>query len=71
MRTNIDLDDDLITEALRLTEAKTKKEVVHTALRELVESRKRLDMRDLRGSVKLRADYDYKALREGIAPECS
>ena len=67
MRTNIDLDDDLIAEALRLTNAKTKKEVVHTALRELVESRRRLDVRDLRGVVKLQHDYDHKALRRGVA----
>ena len=71
MRTNIDLDDELIAEALRLTHAKTKKEVVHVALRELVEARRRLDMRDLKGTVKLRADYDHKALREGAAPGCS
>jgi Arc/MetJ family transcription regulator len=34
-RTNIDLDKALIAEAMRLSGAKTKKEVVHLGLREL------------------------------------
>jgi Arc/MetJ family transcription regulator len=34
--TNIDLDDNLVAEAMRLTEAKSKKEVVHLGLRELI-----------------------------------
>ena len=36
MHTNIDLDESLVTEAMRLTNAKTKKEVIHLGLRELV-----------------------------------
>ncbi len=34
--TNIDLDEVLIAEAMRLTRVKTKKEVVHLGLRELI-----------------------------------
>jgi len=34
--TNIDLDETLITEAMRLTGASTKREVVHLGLRELI-----------------------------------
>src|SRR5258708_32095246 len=41
MRTNIVLDDDLMEEALAVTGARTKKEVVHLALEELVRSRKK------------------------------
>ncbi len=63
MRTNIDLDDNLVTEAFRLTDAKTKKELVHLALRELVNRRRRLDVRELPGAVGIRSDYDYKSLR--------
>lgn len=63
MRTNIDLDDALVEEALRYTGVSTKKELVHLALRELIASRKRLDMRDLRGAGGIRPDYDYKKLR--------
>jgi Arc/MetJ family transcription regulator len=65
MRTNIDLDDELVKEAFRCCGAATKKELVHLALRELVASRKRRDVRELRGSGGLRPDYDYKSLRRG------
>lgn len=63
MRTNINLDDELIAEAMRLAEVTTKKEVVHRALEEFVARRRRLDVRELPGTVSLRADYDYKSLR--------
>ncbi len=36
-RTNIELDDDLVEKAMRLTGARTKREVVDIALRRLVE----------------------------------
>ena len=36
MRTNIDLDDALVDEAMRVTGEKTKTAVVHRALREVV-----------------------------------
>lgn len=65
MRTNIVLDDALVAEALRYTEVKTKRELVELALREFVENRRRKDVRELRGKVRLREDYDHKALREG------
>ena len=64
MRTNIVLDDELVEEAKRLSGARTKREVISMALREFVESRKRLNLLDLAGKIKFRKDYDYKALRE-------
>ena len=63
MRTNIELDDDLIREAQALSGIGTKRAVVHQALREFVAYRKRLDLRDLEGSDLLDPDYDHKALR--------
>ncbi len=63
MRTNIDLDDDILKEAFRYSKAKTKKELIHEALRELIASRKRLDLRDLRGKIAFQEGYDYKKLR--------
>ena len=65
MRTNIVLDEELVREALRLSGAKTKKELVDEALREFVENRRRLDLRDLAGKVKFADRYDHKKLREG------
>jgi len=66
MRTNIVLDDHLVSQAMKYTKAKTKKEVIALALRELVESRQRLDLADLRGKVQFAEGYDYKVMRKGI-----
>ena len=65
MRTNIVLDDKLVKEAFRVSDAKTKRELVDLALREFVATRKRRDLRDLYARGGLRDDYDHKALREG------
>jgi Arc/MetJ family transcription regulator len=67
MRTNIDLDDALVDEAMKLSGAKTKKEVVDLALRALIKSKQRKDLLDLVGHVTVPDDYDYKALRAGRA----
>lgn len=40
MRTNIILDDTLVKEAIRLTNVRSKREVVHLALQELVRLRR-------------------------------
>ena len=65
MRTNIELDDSLVEEALRYAGVKTKKDLVHLALREFVARRRRRDVRELPGTVGIRPDYDYKRLRIG------
>jgi len=64
MRTNIVLDDELIEEAIRLGKAKSKREIIHAALKEFVESRKRLSLLELEGKIAFREDYDYKAMRK-------
>ncbi|AFZ55470.1 Protein of unknown function DUF2191 [Cyanobacterium aponinum PCC 10605] len=63
MRTNIDLDDSLLEEAFRLTNVRTKKELVNMALKELIRSRKKLNLLDLSGKIEFREDYNYKELR--------
>ncbi len=63
MRTNIDLDEELVTEAFRYAGVKTKKDLVHLALREFVARHRRADLRELPGTVGIRADYDHKELR--------
>ena len=65
MRTNIVLDDELVAEAFRHADVKTKRELVDLALREFVANHKRPDIRELKGKVLIDPDYDYKALREG------
>ena len=64
MRTNIELDDALIEEAFRLTNLRTKKELIHLALQELIRSRKKRNLLDLSGQIEFSPDYDHKALRE-------
>ena len=64
MRTNIVLDDELVSAAIELTGAASKREVVHLALEELVRSRRRKNLLDLAGQVRFADEYDHKALRE-------
>ncbi|HVR30938.1 MAG TPA: type II toxin-antitoxin system VapB family antitoxin [Thermoanaerobaculia bacterium] len=63
MRTNIELDDDLITRGISLTGAKTKRQLVHLALEELVRSRTRRNMLDLAGEIELEGGFDHRVLR--------
>jgi len=64
MRTNIVLDDELVQEAFKHTHAKTKKELITIALQEFVRNHSKLDLRDLKGKIAFREDYDYKKLRK-------
>jgi hypothetical protein len=43
---------------------KFKKELIHLALKEFVENRRRLNLLDLEGKIEFAEDYDYKKLRE-------
>ena len=63
MRTNIVLDDDLMQEAFSLTGIRTKRELVHTALKELVRRYRKRDLSDLAGKIRLRDDFDHKDMR--------
>jgi Arc/MetJ family transcription regulator len=51
MRTNIVVDDNLMAEALQLSNIKTKKGVVETALKLLVQVKKQEAIRKLRGKL--------------------
>jgi Arc/MetJ family transcription regulator len=64
VRTNIVLDDDLVDEALTLTGAKTKSELVRLAIVELIRTRKRKNLLDLAGQIQFRDDFDHKKDRE-------
>ncbi|CAI2716874.1 type II toxin-antitoxin system VapB family antitoxin [Nitrospina watsonii] len=58
LRTNIELDEKLVKEAMRLTRKKTKKELVNYALEELITRRKRKKLLDLEGKVKWTGKLD-------------
>jgi Arc/MetJ family transcription regulator len=63
MRTNIDIDDELMERALRVTNVTTKKEVVDRALRLYVDHHSKKDLWDLKGKVEFADGYDYKKER--------
>jgi Arc/MetJ family transcription regulator len=65
MRSNIDLDDQLVNEAFKLSRARTKKELIHEALKEFVQNWRRLNLLDLEGRIEFAKGYDYKEMREG------
>ena len=50
-RTNIELDDKLVNEAMKLTNKKTKKDLVNYAVEELVRKLKRKKILELEGKV--------------------
>lgn len=58
MRTNIEIDDDVMREAQRLTGVPTKRETVDLALRELVARHRRLGILELRGRVHWEGDLE-------------
>ncbi len=64
MRTNIDIDDSLLEEAFSVTHVRTKKELIHEALKEFIRLKKRKDLTELAGFIEFRSDYDHKKLRE-------
>jgi Arc/MetJ family transcription regulator len=62
MRTNVVLDDGLVERAKRLTGMKTKREVIHEALRTLIRLHEQNEVRALRG--KSHWEGDLASLRE-------
>ena len=52
MRTNIEIDDDLMKKALKYSKLKTKKEIIHEALNEYVKYQMRLKLLSFQGKVK-------------------
>ena len=63
MRTNIEIDDKLMKEAMRSANTKTKKETVEAGLRMLVRLKRQEGIRGLRGKVKWEGNVDE--LRQG------
>lgn len=61
MRTNIVIDEGLMKEAMALSKLNTKKAVVETALKLLVQMKKQGRLKNLRG--KLKWDGDLDAMR--------
>ena len=64
IRTNIELDAELLEEASRLTGIRVKRVLVHEGLQALVEAKRRRPLSALRGKIQFDATYDHKAARE-------
>jgi Arc/MetJ family transcription regulator len=58
MRTNIDIDDGLMRQAMRTTGARTKRAAVEEELRLLIRTRGQRSIRRLRGKVAWDGDLD-------------
>ncbi|HEV3472098.1 MAG TPA: type II toxin-antitoxin system VapB family antitoxin [Actinomycetota bacterium] len=58
MRTNIEIDDDVLKEVQALTGARTKRAAVDLALRELVARYRRLGLLKLKGKVRWEGDLE-------------
>lgn len=63
MSTNLNIDDALLTEALRLGGKKTKRETVNEALEEYVRRRKQQGIIKLFGKVDFDPKFEYKKSR--------
>ncbi|WP_299822071.1 type II toxin-antitoxin system VapB family antitoxin [uncultured Jannaschia sp.] len=58
MRTNIVIDDDLMTSAMAATGAATKREVVELGLKTLLRLQRQKDLKQLRGRVDWTGDLE-------------
>lgn len=58
MRTNIVIDDKLMSEALKASGAKTKREAVELGLKALLQLNRQAEIRRLRGKVEWAGDLD-------------
>ena len=62
MRTTLDLPQDLLDEAMKVTNIKTKTKVIITALEELVKKAKVSELKNFKGKIDL--DIDLYKLRD-------
>jgi hypothetical protein len=58
MKTSLNLPDELIKEAMQLTDAKTKTNVIVLALQELIKKNKVADLKSYKGAFDLGIDID-------------
>jgi len=58
MRTNIEIDDELMEEAMRRAKTKTKRQTVEEALRLLIRVNRQTGIRKLRGKIQWEGNLD-------------
>ena len=64
MRTTLDLPEELLNEAMRVSHIETKTKVIVTALQELIRKKQIADIKKYRGKVDLDIDLDSVRSRE-------
>jgi Arc/MetJ family transcription regulator len=67
MRSTIDIDDDLLQKAMKLTKAKTKRELINMSLREIIRTKRRQRLVDRLGNFNL--NLTHKELEKIRADE--
>lgn len=58
MRTTLDLPNDLLEEAMKITHLKTKTKVIITALEELIRKSKIAELKNFKGKIDLNLDLN-------------
>jgi Arc/MetJ family transcription regulator len=67
MRTNIDIDDRLMEEAMKSSGSRTKRAAVEAGLRLLIQTRSQDSVRKLRGKVKWEGDLKRSRLGRTVS----
>jgi Arc/MetJ family transcription regulator len=63
MATNLNIDEYLLEEAVRLSGKRTKRDCVNEALSEYIQRRKQREVLKLFGTIDFESEYDYKSMR--------
>ena len=58
MRTTLDLPEELVNEAMKVTRIKTKTQVIITALEDLIRKTKISELKEYKGKIDLEIDLD-------------
>lgn len=64
MRTTLDIPEELINEALKITRSKTKTQVIKLALENIIQKNKILGLKKFRGKLDLMIDLDTLRKRQ-------
>jgi Arc/MetJ family transcription regulator len=64
MRTTLDLNETLLTEAMEWTGETTKTATINEALKQVIQSRKRMKLIDMAGKIKLDVDLNSTRKRQ-------
>ncbi|MCF8260971.1 MAG: type II toxin-antitoxin system VapB family antitoxin [Melioribacteraceae bacterium] len=64
MRTTLDIPEGLINEALRITQSKTKTELIKLALENIIQKNKIMELKKYRGKIDLDIDLDTLRKRQ-------